>query len=210
MVKLIEEPVWTFSATADVHQHDIIWMKVTQEDGSHPSYLLFAESEGKRVRLEEISEFVKAASAYRIAQLQKQYAWNLTTGEWHGYHKDCIVELWKRSRKGEYLGQTTSHQLYLQTVTAILSLDFGTVVDMTDELVEEGRIGVTGSILISHAAYLCEKQAEEDETGHKDFGGTEWDWSCGYCGAKGEFAAGEPSPEDIACIENKYVEKNKG
>lgn len=211
MVKIIEEPVWTFSATADGSQYDVIWTKITRPSDGYVFHYVTVTADGQKIRPYEgkAPQFIQAASAYRRTQLRSEYQWKLDV-DYGDYYKDCIVDLWQRAEKGEYLGQSHDQLLYMQDAANILDLDLKTVIDLTDELIAEKRIGLTGYILISYEAYDQEKKELREETGHKDFISTEWSWSCRFCGARGEFAEGEPSPEDITCIENKYVEKNKG
>jgi len=210
LVKIIEEPVWTFSATADGNQYDVIWTKITRPSDGYVFHYVTVTADGQKIRPYEgkAPQFIQAASAYRRTQLRSEYQWKLDV-DYGDYYKDCIVDLWQRAEKGEYLGQSHDQLLYMQDAADILDLDLKTVIDLTDELIAEKRIGLTGYILISYKTYINEKKALERETGHKDFIGTEWDWDCRFCGAHGEFAAGEPDSKDIPCIENKYTTKDE-
>jgi hypothetical protein len=210
LVKIIEEPVWTFSATADGHQYDVSWTKITRPSDGYVFHYVTVTADGEKIRPYEgnAAEFIQAASAYRRAQLRSEYEWKLDV-DYGDYYKDCIVDLWQRAEKGEYLGQSHDQLLYMQDAADILDVDLKTVIDLTDELIEEKRIGLTGYIFISYSAYAREKRGLARRTGHKDFTSTEWYWDCRFCGAKGNYGPGEPDSKDIPCIENKYIVKNE-
>lgn len=126
----------------------------------------------------------QAAIAFRVGQIKLKTDMRIPTNE---ALKEAILELFERSENGEYLGQYIHSSFYVQDVARILDYPMSMVVEMVDELVAEGKLGLTGMILIPNKDYIAAFKSWEESTGHKrltvsDFGY----WGCAACGKNGD------------------------
>jgi len=143
---------------------------------------------------------IEAASNFRRAELRREIPTN--TLEWvtsSELKKAKILELFERAEAGEYLGQRSGNRnLYVQDLAGIFDADFGHIRDLVDELVEEGRIGLSGMILISAESYEDGFRYWREQTGHRrlfvgDWGG----WACHACGKTGDEL---DDPKSFECV----------
>lgn len=100
----------------------------------------------------------------------------------------AVLELFRRSVEGEYLGQGTNNELlYVQDIAAIFGEDLGVTLAVVDELVAAGKLGLNGMILTTNEAYEETFELYRKTNGHlrltaSDFGY----WACSACGASGD------------------------
>lgn len=115
--------------------------------------------------------------------------------------KSLIIELFERSQRGEFIGQSASlaiANVYMQDIATILRLTEREALELIDELVAESKLGLSGMILVTHESYMDSFAEELKRTGHRaltvsDFG----HWSCSVCFAGGDDYS---DPKDYPCI----------
>jgi len=185
--------------------YGFIYEAHTPDEPSTREYSFEAESEWLN------SAIRKAASSFRRTELQQEIDRN--GFEWiqsEELKKAKILELFERSEAGEYLGQSTSNQnIYVQDIAAILDLGFGHTRDLVDELVAQGKVGLSGMILISNEHYEDSFRYWEDKTGHRRLTVGDWGpWGCQACGQTGDEYE---DPSDYPCVtpaEREQVEES--
>lgn len=114
--------------------------------------------------------------------------------------EEVILDLFARSEKGEFVGQSGNNSLlYVQDIAKVIGVDYRSLLDEVDRLVEEGKVGLYGMILITAEEYESNFQHWFEETGHKRLSVSDWGyWACAACGKNGEPEDG--AIEKIPCV----------
>lgn len=134
--------------------------------------------------LHELEPQVKAGLLARAADFKrKQLRETLPSDK-----AQALLELYERSLTGEYVGQGSHNVLlYVQDVAAIFGEPLEDTLELVDKLIEEGKIGLNGMILISHEAYERTFAMYREANGHRRLTASDFGyWSCAYCGASGD------------------------
>lgn len=180
---------WSFLVSFNGRTAEVVWKEHFFEDKSMGYWLNVVHPGSENSFTDYDALFTEkgvreAAVAFRVNQLQVALdPFSVTTENL----KETIVNLFQRSRQGEYLGQYSNSNLYIQDVARILDYPVNMVHDLVDELIKEKRIGVTGAILIPFEAYEEAFVSWFEATGHRKLTVSDWGyWSCGFCGQHGE------------------------
>lgn len=183
-----------------------VWREEFSQDGKssigHWGYLV-DPSTGEDLRLDETVEkpFKAAASAFRVSQLRLELKVREISNLFESRDKafaEKILELFERNQSGDYLGQSSNNDLfYVQDAAKILDLSMKQVLSIVDQLVNDGKLGLNGMILVPHEDYTAAFTYWEEATGHKrlsvgDFG----NWFCAHCNRHGDEYE---NPVDFPC-----------
>jgi len=196
-------PDWVLGITIDDVAYEVIWMRITRVEDNYSEHHFGVYLKGSDKALSSQDPFIEplkeAASAFRIAQLQKELG-NKEFFLEKKKSKKVILELAERSFQGDYLGQYSNDNLYLQTVAKVLDIPLADVGKYVGELINEKKIGLTGAILIPYETYAANKQEALVRTGHKDFSSSDMGgWSCNYCG-NNAWPEDDVNPLSIPCV----------
>lgn len=123
--------------------------------------------------------------------------------------KDTILAIFNRSLTGEYMGQHTNDDLYVQTVASILGTPEPDIWKAITSLQKEEKLGLIGAVLVPYETQVAHQENNLEETGHREFTVTDLgQWHCEYCGADGVLADDPDSdtadPKKVSCEEDKY------
>lgn len=204
--------VWYFSIQHDQHTYGIAWALANDGHGNYDWGVLLAFKDNILLNRydddNDVLAAVHAAVEFRIVQLRKDYPLTYSSTDGHLSRaeqiKNAIESLAQRSFAQEYVGQKSSLGLYVQDVAKILHLELDTAWDAVESLVAEKRVGLNDFILIPFERYALRQKQLAEQTGHSKFESYDTEWHCNFCGAHGDFQD-DPQPQDIECIEGKYV-----
>lgn len=101
---------------------------------------------------------------------------------------EAILELFSRSKEGEYLGQAANNDLlYVQDVAAIFDEPMGDTLSVVADLIKSGKIGLNGMIFTTHEAYERTFEHYRESNGHRRLTASDFGyWSCAACGSSGD------------------------
>lgn len=207
---------WTLIVTAEGKSYKFVWAGYELEGFDQKEHLIWVvDGLGERVNNTPNGIHTKeAAVAYRISQLRKEYFSEIDQVDFllniHEIMKNVVEDVAQRSFAGEYVGQTSSQNLYLQTVVKILDTTMEIGNNLVKELIAEKRLGIAGNVLIPYERYEEERKEGQERSGHKSFISSDWGfWACEYCGANGDEESLEP--EAIPCTaEGHYLYSSSG
>lgn len=202
MVEVREESVWGMDFVYEEAIYCFSWNK-TYYAGSGEflgawAHVVKKDSEG-HVSEDVRRAVLKAAAIFRVMEMRGE----LNLGNVYVYSdrevlKGLVVALAERSWRGEYLGQLSgSNNFYVQEVAAILDFSLTFALELVDEARREGKIGLTGYILIPHENEVAAKQRLYERTGHRSLSVSDFGyWSCSSCGKSGDDMT---NPADFEC-----------
>ena len=163
--------------------------------GESLGYLGFLMDNDLEAQLKDKSEvkdwlpeaLMAAFRALRIAELHAETDWGqqLLPNE---RRLQQAMEIFERSRRGEYLGQSAnSGVLSIQDLEPLLKLSAREAAEVVDVLMLEGKIGLNGTVLISPEEQAAVFEVWQKDTGHRRLRTSNSNsWSCGACGLFGK------------------------
>jgi hypothetical protein len=174
---------WSTPVTGTDSHLEYRWSEYFHEDRSLGYYGTIVDSiTGEEV--EGLSSELERKLSNRAAQKRRQEI-RLTLTE---DKAEAILELFNRSREGEYLGQAANNDLlYVQDVAAIFDEPMGDTLSTVAELIEEGKIGLNGMIFTTNEAYERTFEHYREANGHRRLTASDFGyWSCAACGSFGD------------------------
>lgn len=199
---------WTMGLSFGGLQAEYRWREYIYDDGKslgYWGYLVDPESDGRdELPFDAADSWLKdglldAAVALRRAQLRIELDLKglpfLTDRD---ARKSKIMEIFHRSQQGEFMGQRSINStLYVQDIAGLFEQSMAQVLPFVEELVSEGRLGLTGMILIPNEVQEAAFARLKEATGHgrlslSDFGY----WGCQVCGKSGDEY---DDPKDFPC-----------
>lgn len=112
---------------------------------------------------------------------------------------DRFVHLADKALNGEFIGQRSL--TYLNDIGRVLGIPEYLAIEYGYKLRDQGKIGLSGFILISPERDAESRRRLEARTGHKDYDMSDMGemWWCRYCGNKADLREG-PSPQEVPCV----------
>lgn len=201
---------WVFELKADKSHLKVIWQYASRVSDGYGEHFLIVEDCKKdnadtnnTVQQTEHYGAVEAARAYRIHELQKEYdlpnSLSMVGKNWRDTVKETILDLKRRADSGEYMAQHHNEHFYVQHAEDIIGRYYD-VLEIVDELVQEGKLGLNGMILIDYVEQEEAYSRAKTRTGHERFNVSDWGyWACGFCGNSGD-PEDDLRPEDVPCV----------
>lgn len=202
MVKVREESVWSMDFVYAGETYSFSWNK--GYDSKSGDFLgAWAKTVKQGSENERISEdirvsLLKAASVFRVMEITAE----ISLKDFYMIDNEkilnLIVELAERSWRGEYLGQMSgNNNLYVQDIAEIFDITMSHAVSLVDKVNAEGKVGMSGYILIPYSFEEASKKNLYESTGHRSLSFSDFGyWACSYCLTSGDDTS---SPSDFSC-----------
>jgi hypothetical protein len=197
---------WEIEITHNSVHYLVVWVVYTDPESGYIQGNLdtFIITEDGAISLsDKIKEtnVLAAAKALRWSEIQAEQKVSLTTPRLHVI-ENLVESIFNRSQKAEFVGQNGAN-VYYQEVAKIIGYPEKEVYKAAQNLTKQGKLGLSGNILISPELFEENYEYNLQNTGHKgyessDVGGL---WRCKACGAQGWHEdPNSLSPEKIRCL----------
>ncbi len=194
---------WSITMSQGELSAEFRWREFIDSEGNAIGYFASVEplSESAKEAAHKhpgLQAVEQAARSYRQFQLRQEFQKDIRSLITTEGRKRFILELFERAQEGVYLGQPSNQSyFYVQTIAKLMAWDFGSTRDLVDELVAEGRVGLTGMILIPFEEQEDTFERTGKATGHGRI--TIGDWGNWYCSACGQSGDEMDNPRDFPC-----------
>lgn len=205
---------WEIEIIHDSIHYLVVWVVYTDPDngymqGNLDTFIITEEGANNLSDRKNETSIIAAAKALRWAEIQSdQIKVNnievLTTSRLHVIEK-LVENIFNRSQAAEFVGQNGA-SVHYQEVAKIIGYPEREVYKAVQNLAKEGKMGLSGNVLISPELFEENYEYSLKNTGHKgyessDTGGL---WHCKICGAEGWHEDPNGSkPKDIPCLTSK-------